>query len=79
MVDSIPLSRPKKYRYPIWYRNISRDYSDALLMAETINHFYPKLVELHNYPATNSVKNKASNWKTLNSKALSKLGLNLKS
>ena len=59
-------------------RNISRDYSDALLMAETINNFYPKLIQLHNYPSTNSVKNKMANWKTLNAKALSKLGINLK-
>jgi hypothetical protein len=47
-------------------------------MAETINYYYPKLIELHNYPATNSIKSKISNWKTLNSKVLSKLGIYLK-
>ena len=40
-VDGIPLSRPK--------RNISRDFSDAVLLAEVVHHFFPKMVELHNY------------------------------
>ncbi|KAJ1484771.1 hypothetical protein T484DRAFT_1795922 [Baffinella frigidus] len=35
-VDSVPLSRPK--------RNIARDFSDGVLMAEILSHFYPKLV-----------------------------------
>ena len=53
-------------------------------MAETIHHYFPKLVDLHNYPGTNSIKSKIQNWKTLNSithhnidKVLSKLGLSL--
>lgn len=50
MVDSIPLSRPKK--------NISRDFSDAVMMAELISHYKPKLVELHNYPPSNAVNKK---------------------
>ena len=62
-VDQIPLSRPKK--------NISRDFSDGVLMAEIINHYFPKLVELHNYVATTSAATKLSNWTTLNSKILS--------
>lgn len=40
-VDTIPLSRPK--------RHIGRDFSDGVLMAEIVHHFFPKLVELHNY------------------------------
>ena len=46
-VDEIPLSRPK--------RNISRDFSDGVLLAEIIKHFMPKLVDLHNYSAAHSV------------------------
>lgn len=38
-VDSVPLSRPK--------RNIARDFSDGVLMAEILSHFYPKLVPPH--------------------------------
>ena len=41
-IDSLPLSRPKK--------NISRDFSDGGLLAEVIKHYYPKLVDVHNYP-----------------------------
>ena len=37
-------------------------------MAEIIHHYFPKLVELHNYsPAHNSVQ-KMYNWGTLNQK-----------
>jgi hypothetical protein len=53
-------------------------------MAEIISLNYPKLVELHNYPPSNSLKGKMSNWTTLNStlasipdKVLSKLGITL--
>jgi len=36
-VDEIPLSRPK--------RSITRDFSDGVLMAELVHHYFPKLVE----------------------------------
>ena len=58
-VDDIPLSRPK--------RNISRDFSDGVLVAEIVYHFIPKLVEIHNYSAANSSQKKLYNWDTLNS------------
>ncbi|XP_064631486.1 sperm flagellar protein 1-like isoform X2 [Lineus longissimus] len=68
-VDEIPLSRPK--------RNITRDFSDGVLVAETMKHFFPKLVELHNYPAANSTEAKVTNWKLLNRKVLKKLNMEL--
>ncbi len=68
-VDSIPLSRQKK--------NMARDFNDAVLLAEMIKHYYPKLVELHNYPSASSTKQKLSNWNTLNNKVLKKLGLKI--
>ena len=58
-VDSVPLSRTKK--------NIARDFSDAVLLAEMIKHNIPTLVELHNYPAASSTTQKQYNWNTLNS------------
>lgn len=45
-VDLFELSRMKK--------NINRDFSDAVLMAEMIHTYHPKLVHLHNYSAMNS-------------------------
>lgn len=57
-IDNIPLSRPKK--------NIARDFSDAVLMAEVVKYYYPRLVQMHNYIAANSVKKKMYNWNTLN-------------
>jgi hypothetical protein len=38
----------------------------AVLMAEVVHHYFPKLVELHNYSSANSHKQKMYNWATLN-------------
>jgi len=65
-VDETPLSRPKK--------NISRDFADGVLFAEVVNHYFPRLVEMHNYSAANSHSQKMYNWNTLNTKVLKKLG-----
>jgi hypothetical protein len=65
-VDEIPLTRPK--------RNISRDFSDGVLMAEIVNHYFPRIVELHNYSQANSVRQKLYNWNTLNTKVFKKIG-----
>lgn len=64
-VDEIPLSRPK--------RNISRDFSDGVCVAEIVKHFFPRLVELHNYVGASCVGQKIDNWGTLNAKVFRKL------
>src|SRR6056297_768982 len=64
-VDTIPLSRSKK--------NINRDFSDAVLAAEVIGHYFPRLVDMHNYPATSNSGQKLANWRALNVKVLKKL------
>lgn len=69
LVDSIPLSRPKK--------NITRDFADGVLVAEIIKFFIPKFVELHNYITTNNLKSKKENWGTLNRKVFKRLGFKL--
>ena len=68
-VDSFQLKKKKK--------NIARDFSDGLLLAEMIKKYAPKLVDLHNYPECSSKKQKLNNWDTLNNKVLKKLGLRL--
>ncbi len=68
-IDKIPLSRPK--------RNIARDFSDGVLVSEVVNHFFPKLIDLHNYAKTNAVAAKRYNWDTLNSKVFKKMGFQL--
>lgn len=68
-VDEIPLSRPK--------RNIARDFADAVLVAEVVAHFFPHLVELHNYSAANSMQQKTYNWNTMQQKVFRKLGFML--
>lgn len=68
-VDTIPLSRRR--------RNLARDFSDAVLMAEVVHHFYPRFVELHNYDQGLRVDTKIYNWKTLNSRVLKKLNFSL--
>lgn len=68
-VDSIPLSRPK--------RNINRDFSDGVLMAEVVKHFLPKLVDTHNYSSANGVAQKLYNWEHLNNKVFKKMHFQL--
>lgn len=64
-LDSIPLSREKK--------NTARDFSDGVLTAEILKFYFPKFVELHNYPSASSTKQKLSNWSTLNMKVFKKI------
>lgn len=65
-IDAIPLSRPK--------RNIARDFSDGVMLAELVAAYFPHLVEVHNYPAANSLKQKVYNHETLNKRVLKKFG-----
>ncbi|CAH8588524.1 unnamed protein product [Schistosoma turkestanicum] len=68
-VDKIPLSRVKK--------NIARDFSDGVLMAEVMKYFFPKFVDVHNFPTCNSVESKRKNWQLLNWKVFKKLNFEL--
>ena len=68
-IDSIPLSREKK--------NIARDFCDGVLTAEIMKHYYPKMVDLHNYPEASSTQLKLSNWNTLCLKVFRKIGFSL--
>lgn len=68
-IDGIPLSRPK--------RNIARDFSDGVLLAEVVSAYFPQLVELHNYTSANSLKHKIYNLETLNVRVLKKLGYSI--
>jgi len=65
-IDAIPLSRPKK--------NMARDFSDGVMLAEVVAAYFPHLVELHNYTPAHSIKQKVYNFETLNQKVLRKLG-----
>lgn len=64
-IDGVQLSRPK--------RNISRDFSDGVLFAECVKHFFPSTVDLHCISSANNQKDKLYNWKFLNEKVLKKL------
>ncbi|KAM4598778.1 sperm flagellar protein 1 [Fundulus diaphanus] len=64
-VDKIPFSRPK--------RNITRDFSDGVMVAEIIKHFFPKIVDLHNYSGSCKTQQKLSNWSLLNKRVFPKL------
>jgi hypothetical protein len=69
-VDSFELSRPKK--------NISRDFSDGVLMAEILHILFPKLVDMHNYFQAHNLEGKLVNWRMLQKRVFVKLGLSLK-
>lgn len=51
--------------FPLWL--LLFPHSHAVLAAEVVHHFLPKLVELHNYSPANSISQKLENWRTLNS------------
>eukprot|EP00051_Salpingoeca_urceolata_P001461 m.41187 g.41187 ORF g.41187 m.41187 type:complete len:203 (-) comp11437_c0_seq3:131-739(-) len=66
-IDEVPLSRAKK--------NITRDFSDGVLVAEIVHHFIPRFVDLHNYTPALSKPQKEGNWETLQRKVFKRIGL----
>lgn len=68
-VDTIPLSKKKK--------NINRDFCDGMLTAEILKFYYPKLVDVHNYPETLNTAQKIDNWSTLCTKVFKKIGFSM--
>jgi len=68
-VDRVPMSRPKK--------NIGKDFSDGVLVAEIVKHYFPRLVDLHNYSPAAAFKQKMENWYLLNRRVLRRLELDL--
>lgn len=46
-------------------------------MAEIIKNYLPRMVDLHNYPASHSMQQKVYNWNTLNSKVFRKMGFQI--
>uniref|UniRef100_A0A8C9FR14 Sperm flagellar 1 n=1 Tax=Pavo cristatus TaxID=9049 RepID=A0A8C9FR14_PAVCR len=68
-VDAVPLSRPR--------RNITRDFSDGVLVAEVVKFFFPAMVQLHSFVPASSTPQKLANWGHLNRKVLSKLNFSV--
>ncbi|XP_021352539.1 sperm flagellar protein 1-like isoform X5 [Mizuhopecten yessoensis] len=68
-VETIPVSRDR--------RDLCKDFCDAVMMAEIIKHYFPKLVDLHNYNPASSTKQKLENWYLLNKRVLKRLGMDL--
>ncbi|XP_061646729.1 sperm flagellar protein 1 isoform X2 [Phyllopteryx taeniolatus] len=68
-IDKIRLSRPK--------RHIANDFSDGVMVAEVVKHFFPKIIDLHNYTPASSTQQKLSNWNLLNRKVFSKLNFHV--
>lgn len=54
-------------------KNLIRDFSDAVPIAEILKHKFPKLVELQNHRSKNEFTHKFSNWENLNWKQISDL------
>ncbi|CXI35956.1 conserved protein, unknown function [Plasmodium berghei] len=68
-INSFTLSRKIK--------NVNRDFSDGVLMAELVNICLPKFVEIHNYSKANSINQKTYNWNTLNEKVFKRLSFKI--
>eukprot|EP00831_Metopus_contortus_P009773 TRINITY_DN13774_c0_g1_i2.p1 TRINITY_DN13774_c0_g1~~TRINITY_DN13774_c0_g1_i2.p1 ORF type:complete len:199 (-),score=41.23 TRINITY_DN13774_c0_g1_i2:80-676(-) len=50
---------------------------DGVILAEIFKYYFPKQVEMHNFPAAHSIEQKRENWNILNTKVLRKLGKNV--
>ncbi|XP_037933734.1 sperm flagellar protein 1-like [Teleopsis dalmanni] len=61
----------------ITFKDMRREFSNAVLMAKLLKRCYPTLVDLHNYPKTNCFNLKLHNWRTLNVKVLVKISVRL--
>jgi hypothetical protein len=61
-VDTFKLSRDKK--------NIARDFSDGILVAEMVKAVEPNLVDLKLYVETLNGPTKKGNWETLNRRVI---------
>lgn len=48
--------------------SVIRYVNNAVLTAEVVHHYFPRIVELHNYSPANSTSQKLDNWRTLNRK-----------
>jgi hypothetical protein len=66
-LDRVPSCKPRKH--------FTREASDAVVMAEVVKHVVPGMVDMHNYyVGTASQQQKLTNWATLHSKVLTKVG-----
>uniref|UniRef100_A0A7E4VVR6 Calponin-homology (CH) domain-containing protein n=1 Tax=Panagrellus redivivus TaxID=6233 RepID=A0A7E4VVR6_PANRE len=68
-IGALPLSKP--------VRNIAKDLSDGVLIAEIISHYLPRYVALHNFTHVNSVSLKRYNWETLEKMVFKYLNIHL--
>ena len=64
-VDSFTLSKTK--------RNIARDFSDGMLVAEIMQNYFPEYVNIHSYPSCHNKQKKEENWNHLKKKVFSKV------
>ncbi|XP_027863021.1 sperm flagellar protein 1-like isoform X1 [Xiphophorus couchianus] len=64
-IDKIPFSRSIK--------NISRDFSDGVKVAEIVEHYFPRIVDIHNYITSCNTQQKRNNWNLLNKRVFYKL------
>jgi hypothetical protein len=67
-----------KFSRKIIPRTLARDFSDGILYAEILKHYFPKFVDLHNFIPTLNAKQKQINWHTINNKILRKISLEFK-
>jgi len=62
MVDTV---KPNKHLKHANYNNRLFCYV-SVLVAEIMQHYFPRYVEIHNYVSANSTNQKLNNWGTLN-------------
>jgi hypothetical protein len=66
-IDFLPLSRKRK--------NLSRNFSDRVMMAEVLHTCYATLFDRHSYAQGFRIDTKIYNWNALNQKVFKKIGV----
>lgn len=56
----------KMFIVPFVLKSIQFGIFLSVLAAEIIKHYFPRIVEIHNYTPANAVKQKMDNWYLLN-------------
>ena len=54
-LDRVPLSKPRN--------QVEKDFSDGVLAAEIVHHYFPELVDLKEYLPEQNIQERQSQWK----------------
>jgi hypothetical protein len=70
-LNGLPLSRNKG--------QLEKVFADGVLAAEIIKHYFPNIVNIRNYQTAQTITDRTTQWRNLNSKVFRRIGLSVPS